>query len=71
MLFDLRLALRSLRRQPGLSVALILTIGLAVAANTALFSIFDGLLFRPLPFPDAERIVHVAIPPEVRCGSLP
>jgi putative ABC transport system permease protein len=68
MLFDLRLALRSLRRQPGLSVALILTIGLAVAANTALFSIFDGLLFRPLPFPHAERIVHVAIPPEVRAG---
>lgn len=38
MLFDVHLAIRSLQRQPGLSAALILTVGLAIAANTALFS---------------------------------
>ncbi|HEY0874289.1 MAG TPA: ABC transporter permease [Vicinamibacterales bacterium] len=68
MLFDVRLALRSLGSQPGLSAVLILTIGLAVAVNTALFSIFDGLLFRPLPFPSAERIVHIDISPSVRAS---
>ena len=66
MLFDMRLAIRSLRRQPGLSSAIVVTVGLAVAANTALFSIFDGLLFRPLPFANADRIVHVEIPPTLR-----
>jgi putative ABC transport system permease protein len=58
---ELRLAFRSLTTQPALTVAIVLTIGLAVAANTALFSVFDGLLFRPLPYRDAERIVHLEI----------
>ena len=38
------------------------TIGLALAASTALFSIFDGLLFRPLPFRDSDRLVHLELP---------
>jgi predicted permease len=66
MPFDLRLALRALRRQPALTSAVVLTVGLAVAANTALFSIFDGLIFRPLPYPSVDRIVHVEIPADVR-----
>jgi predicted permease len=64
--FELRLALRSLWRQPLLATALIVTVGLAVATNTALFSIFDGLLFRPLPYANVDRIVHVEIPTAVR-----
>ena len=66
MIWDLRLALRALRRQPAPTIAVVLTVGLAVAANTALFSIFDGLVFRPLPYRDADRIVHVEIPSAVR-----
>jgi predicted permease len=66
MPFALRLAVRTLSRQRTLTVAIITTVGLAVATNTALFSIFDGLLFRPLPFPDADRIVHVDFPAEIR-----
>ena len=66
MPFDLRLAFRSLRRQPVLAAAIVLTVGLAVAGNAALFSIFDGLLYRPLPYADADRIVHVALPVEAR-----
>jgi putative ABC transport system permease protein len=66
MPFDLRLALRALRRQPALTSAVVLTVGLAVAANTALFSIFDGLIFRPLPYRDVDRLVHLEIPTDVR-----
>lgn len=63
--FDLRLAVRSLRRQPLQALVIIATVGLAVAVNTALFSVFDGLLFRPLPYPAADRVVHVETPREV------
>lgn len=66
MLFDLRLALRTMRRQPAVVTAAILTVGLAVAANAALFSVFDGLLFRPLPFSNVDRMVHVEVPAAVR-----
>jgi len=66
MPFELRLAFRALRRQPALTSAVVLTVALAVAANTALFSIFDGLIFRPLPYPNADRIVHAEIPVDVR-----
>ena len=71
MLADLRLAVRSLRRQPALLSATVATLALAVAVNTALFSIFDGLLFRPLPYPDADRLVHVEIAPAARPTLTP
>ncbi len=58
---DVRLACRAVAKQPFLAAAVVLTIGLAVAVNTALFSVFDGLLFRPLPYRDADRIVHVQL----------
>lgn len=66
MLFDITAGVRSLRRQPLLSLTVVLTVGLAVAGNTALFSVFDGLLFRPLPYPDADRLVHVELPLSAR-----
>jgi putative ABC transport system permease protein len=60
---DLKLAVRSIGRQPGIALVVILTAGLAVAANTALFSVFDGLLFRPLLYKDTDRIVHLGPEP--------
>jgi putative ABC transport system permease protein len=66
---ELRLAFRSLTAQPGLTTAVVFTIGLAVAANTALFSVFDGLLFRPLPYRDAERLVHLEIDQSLRIAT--
>ena len=57
---DLGYAVRSFRRQPALAGAVVGAIALAVAANGALFSIFDGLLFRPLPFHEPDRIVFRA-----------
>jgi predicted permease len=58
----LRLALRRLRRQAGLSGAIVVSLAAAVAVTSALFSVIDGLLFRPLPFKDPDRLVAIAYP---------
>ena len=59
---DIRLALRSLRRTPGYALAFILTLGLGIGANTAIFSVINGVLLRPLPYPDADRMMHLRQP---------
>ncbi|MEO7275234.1 MAG: ABC transporter permease [Vicinamibacterales bacterium] len=59
MLHDLRYAIRLLRNSPAFSAVAIATIGLAIGANTAMFSFVNGLLLRPLPYRDADRIVRV------------
>jgi predicted permease len=56
---DLRLAIRSLARAPIFAAAIILTIALGVGATTAVFSIVYAALYRPLPYPDASRLVAV------------
>lgn len=56
---DFRYALRLLGRQPGFTTTLALTLALGSGATTALFTVVDGALLRPLPYPDAERLVSV------------
>ena len=56
---DLRYAARTLRRAPGFAVTAIVIVALGVGANTAAFSVTDFVLFRPLPFPDADRLVTI------------
>lgn len=56
---DLRYAIRGLHRQPGYAAAAILTLMLAIGATTALFSVLDAVLLRPLPYPGADRLVQV------------
>jgi len=56
---DLVYALRSLRSAPGFALVALLTLGLGIGANTAIFSVVRGVLLRPLPFPAAERVVRV------------
>ncbi len=62
MINDVRVALRNLIRVPGFALAFVLTFGLGIGANTAIFSIINGVLLRPLPFPEADRIMHLRQP---------
>src|SRR5258708_3897738 len=57
MLNDLRYAIRTLRQNPGFALTAIVSIGLGIGANATIFSLADGLLFRPLPVPNASQIV--------------
>lgn len=53
---DARVGLRVLRRTPGFAVAAILTLALGIGANTAIYSLLDAVLLRPLPWPEPERL---------------
>jgi putative ABC transport system permease protein len=58
---ELCTAARALRRAPGTSAAAILTLALAIGAGTALFSVADAVLWKPLPFPREERVVRIVL----------
>ncbi|HUI41255.1 MAG TPA: ABC transporter permease [Terriglobia bacterium] len=56
---DLRYTLRALRKSPGFAVAIVLSLGLSIGANSAIFSAIDGVLLKPLPYPRADRIARL------------
>lgn len=58
-LYDLRYAIRQLRNTPGMAVMAILTLALGVGANTAIFTVIDSVLLRPLPYAHSDRLVFI------------
>jgi predicted permease len=60
LLFDLRFVLRQLRKSQGFAAAAVLMLAFGIGATTAIFSIVEGVLLRPLPFPDPDRLMVLA-----------
>src|ERR1700691_664612 len=60
LLFDLKFAFRQLRKSPGFTITAVLMLAFGIGATTAIFSIVEGALLRPLPFPNPDRLIEVS-----------
>jgi hypothetical protein len=57
---DIHFSLRQLRKSPGFTATVLATLGLCIGANTAIYSVIDAVLIRPLPYPQADRLASLA-----------
>src|SRR6202041_2735371 len=66
---DLRQAVRQFRLSPGFAILAVLTLALAIGANTAMFTVAEDVLLRPLPYTDAGRLTVINPTPDLRTSS--
>src|SRR5689334_22141403 len=59
LLQDIRYAARTLAKSPMFAIVIVLTMGLSIGATSAIFSVIDGVLLRPLPYPEPDRMARV------------
>src|SRR5207245_9617738 len=70
LLHDVRYGLRQLRRAPGYALVVVATMALGIGATTTLFSVVYGVLLKPLPWPDSDRLVRVTETRQGRTGRI-
>ena len=59
VLADLKLILRRLRKSPGFTITVLLTLAIGIGANTAVFSVLNSVILKPLPYPDSDRVISL------------
>jgi putative ABC transport system permease protein len=62
LLYDLRFALRQLRKAPGMAILAVVTLALGVGANTAIFTVIESVILRPLPYANSDRLIFIGPP---------
>ncbi len=73
LLMDLKQVCRRLGRSPGFAITVVLTLAIGIGANTAVFSVLNSVLLRPLPYPEPEQLVALRLnaPGATGPGRLP